>query len=219
MVDIVRELDVLGFDDYPDEVEAMLSQVNWDDKLNKLRVGVVLTFSLYEQRNEQYVSYVVDELSTGAPVFLIRPAWLNKGYDFKVCVEGWDESANPAPSHSEVYSDLYWKREHDSSEAFEAICAAVKDIHNGAAPNEVLSEYSGEFDFSVGRRPEALLKPLPWLFIEQDIRYWNYTGRNMTIGLVDRLCEGVPLEEIDLDLQDVGAIHETPLANPSISDY
>lgn len=215
MVDIIREFDVLGFDDYPPEVEAMLSQVDWDDPLNKLRVGVVLTFSLNEHRNEQYVSYVVDELEDGTPVFLIRPAWLNKGYDFKVCVEGWDESANPAPSHQEIYSDLYWKREHDSETAFEAICQAVNDIHEGASPHAVLDEYGPEFDFSVGRTPEALLKPLPWLFIEQDIRYWNYTGRNMTIELVEELCAGVPLDDLSLELQDIDAIHETPLAIPN----
>jgi len=215
VVEIVRELDNLGFDDYPHEVQVMLSQIEWDDRLNKLRVGVVLTFSLNENRNEKYVSYVVDELEDGTPVFLIRPAWLNKGYDFKVCVKGWDESANPAPSHQEIYSDLFWKREHDSESAFEVICQAVTDIHAGASPQAVLDKYGSGFDFSVGRTPEALLKPLPWLFIEQDIRYWNYTGRNMTIELVEELSAGAPLDDLNMELQDIGAIHETPLAIPN----
>lgn len=212
MVEIVREFDFLGFDEYPEPVEAMLDQHEWTDRLNRLRVGVVLTFSIHENRDERYVSYVVDELRDGTPVFLIRPAWLNKGYDFKVCVEGWDESANPAPSHEEVYADLYWKREQDDGASFKALCEAVLDIHEGVSPHEVLDKYSGRFDFTVGRTPEALLKPLPWLFIEQDIRYWNYTGRNMTIELVEKLYEGKPLEELNLDLQELGAIHETPLA-------
>ena len=212
MVDIVREFDVLGFDKYPSQVEVMLEQVQWSDSLNKLRVGVVLTFSLFENRDERYVGYNVDELNDGRSVFLIRPAWLNKGYDFKVCVEGWDKSANPAPSHAEIYSDLYWKREHDDSKSFKAICEAVLEIHKGASPSEVLDEYDRDFAFSVGRTPEALLKPLPWLFIEQDIRYWNYTGRNMTIKLVEQLYEDVELSELNLELQELGAIHETPLA-------
>lgn len=213
MVETVREFDFLGFDDYPEPVEAMLDEHEWEDPLNRLRVGVVLTFSLYENRDERYVSYVVDELSDGTPVFLIRPAWLNKGYDFKVCVEGWDDSANPAPSHEEVYSDLYWKREQDDGSSFEALCKAVLDIHEGASPHAVLEKYGEEFDFTVGRTPEALLKPLPWLFIEQDIRYWNYTGRNMTIELVEELYEGKPLSEMNLELQELGAIHETPLVS------
>lgn len=216
MVEIVQEHDSLGFDDYPEPVEQMLGQHSWEDKLNKLRVGVVLTFSLFENRNEQYVSWNVDELENGASIFLIRPAWLNKGYDFKVCVDGWDESANPAPSHSEIYSDLYWKREQDDTDSFEALCEAVLDIHEGASPETVLNRYSDDFDFSVGRTPEALLKPLPWLFIEQDVRYWNYTGRDMTIGMVNQLYENQPLSELGLEVQELGAIHETPLAIPNL---
>jgi len=215
VVEIVREHNVLGFDTYPETVEAMLSQHDWEDQLNKLRVGTVLTFSLTEHRNEQYVSYIVDRLQDGTKVFLIRPAWLNKGYDFKVCVEGWDESANPAPSHSEIYSDLYWKREQDDSDSFEALCKAVLEIHQGASPTAVLNKYGGTFDFSVGRTPDVLLKSLPWLFIEQDIRYWNYTGRNMTIEVVEKLYDNQPLSELRLELQELGAIHETPLAIPN----
>lgn len=215
VVEIIRELDVMGFDNFPDPVEAMLNQYEWSGSLNRLRVGVVLTFSINEQRDEQYVSYVVDELQDSTSVFLIRPAWLNKGYDFKVCVEGWDESANPSPSHNEVYSDLYWKRKHDSEESFQSLCEAVLEIHQGASPSSVLKTYDDNFDFSVGRTPEALLKPLPWLFIEQDIRYWNYTGRNMTIQSVEDLYDGKPLEKLSFELQDLGSIHETELAIPN----
>ncbi len=193
----------------------MLVQNEWSDPLNRLRVGVVLTFSLLENRDEKYVGYRVDELSDGSSVYLIRPAWLNQGYDFKVCVEGWDDSENPAPSHAEIYSDLYWKREHDGEVAFDAICSAVQEIHEGASPDEVIAEHGSKFDFTVGRVPEALLKSLPWLFIEQDIRYWNYTGRNMTIEAVDELRTGVPFSDLDLELQDLAEIHDTPVAIPN----
>jgi len=215
VVEIKREFDCLGFDQYPRSVERMLEQHDWSDSLNKLRTGVVLTFSLYENRNEQYVSWVVDKLHDGRSIFLIRPAWLNKGYDFKVCVEGWEESENPAPTHDEIYSDLYWKREHDNWTSFEAICMAVLDVHDGASPQSVLKRYSDEFNFTVGRTPESLLRVLPWLFIEQDIRYWNYDGRNRTIEKVEQLYDGRPLSELNLDVQELSAIHETPLAIPN----
>ncbi len=39
------------------------------------------------------------------------------------------------------------------------------------------------FVFSV----EHILKTIKWLFIEQDIRYWNYSGRQMTWGVVPKL--------------------------------
>ncbi|WP_424008075.1 hypothetical protein [Haloferax denitrificans] len=221
MVDIVREFDTLGFNEFPDDVERMLEQVEWEDRLNRLRVGVVLTFSLYEGRDEKYLGYNLDKLSDGTPVFMIRPAWVNMGYDFKVCVQGWDDSAHPAPSHPEIYSDLYWKREHDDSDSFEAICNAVLDIYDGESADVVLNRYRNEFNFTVGRRPEALLKPLPWLFIEQDIRYWNFSGRDKTVELVKKLYNGVPLSELDLalepsddetQLQPLKEIHETTLA-------
>jgi len=212
MVEISQEIDSLGFDEYPEPVENMLAQYDWADFLNKLRVGVVLTFSILESRKQHYIAYNLHKLSDGRQVFLIRPAWLNKGYDFKVCVEDWDESANPAPSHQEIYSDLYWKRKYDESQSFQAICEAVFEIHDGEDPDEVLETYSPKMDFTVGRRPEGLLKPLPWIFIEQDIRYWNYEGRDMTIDLVERLCEGDPLSELTLDLQTLEEIHESPLA-------
>jgi len=212
MVEIARTVESLRFNEFPEEVELMLEQRNWGDFLNRLRVGVVLTFSILEVRDQTYVKYTVDELQNGEEVFLIRPAWLNKGYDFKVCVEGWNSSANPAPSHSEVYSDLYWKREKDGEEAFDAISSAVMDIHSGSSPREVIEAYGEDFDFSVGRRPDALLRPLPWLFIEQDIRYWNYDGRNMTIETVQELSEDTPISDMDLEPQELDFIHSTELS-------
>lgn len=35
-----------------------------------------------------------------------------------------------------------------------------------------------------GEETIRILKAIKWLFIEQDIRYWNYSGRNMTWGIV-----------------------------------
>ena len=39
--------------------------------------------------------------------------------------------------------------------------------------------------FKAGLPVDHILKTTKWLFIEQDIRYWNYSGRNM-------LWESVP---------------------------
>ena len=38
--------------------------------------------------------------------------------------------------------------------------------------------------FETGLPVDHIVKAIKWLFIEQDIRYWNYSGRNMTWGLV-----------------------------------
>lgn len=66
-------------------------------------------------------------------------------------------------------------------------------------------------DFTEGRIPEALLRPLPWLFIEQDIRYWHGDGRDRTIGMVESLYNGVAISEIS-DLQPLNEINQTELA-------
>ena len=36
-----------------------------------------------------------------------------------------------------------------------------------------------ELHFSVGLPVDHILKIIKWFFIEQDIRYWNYSGRAM----------------------------------------
>lgn len=38
--------------------------------------------------------------------------------------------------------------------------------------------------FNVGFTQDHIIKTIRWLFIEQDIRNWNYSGRYMTWGLV-----------------------------------
>lgn len=39
-------------------------------------------------------------------------------------------------------------------------------------------------EFNVGLPVDHILKTIKWLFIEQDIRYWNYSGRYMTWSIV-----------------------------------
>lgn len=220
MVEFTRTITSLGFNEFPEEVEEILRNEDWIHPLNQLRMGVVLTFALTEKKHERYVKYRVDKLENGNEVYLIRPAWLNLGFDYKVCIEGWEDSANPAPNHSEVYSDFYWKREHDSPESIEALCQAAMMIYEGESADKAFKEYRNQFDFSVGRIPEALLRALPWLFIEQDIRYWNYDARDKTIGTIRRIREGVKLEDLGLydddpdesDLQPLEEIEKTELA-------
>ena len=40
---------------------------------------------------------------------------------------------------------------------------------------------------NVGLSPEHVIKVMKWLFIEQDIRYWNYSGRKMTWDIVPNI--------------------------------
>lgn len=214
MVKIVREVDSLEFDEYSEKVERALGTLEVTDRTNRLRIGVILTFSLCEPRDEKYIRYNVDELSNGSQLYLIRPgpqSWggqTGPGYDFKLCVEDWDSSEQTAPGHDEIYDDLFWKREHDDSESFGNLCEAIFKVHEGINPNKVIDEYGDSFDFTVGRTPEVILKTASWMFIEQDINYWCADGREMTIGAVRNLNNGGEFSPE----QDLDEIHQSTLA-------
>ena len=43
--------------------------------------------------------------------------------------------------------------------------------------HDVSDEEIANINFSVGLPTDHILKVYKWFFIEQDIRYWNYSGR------------------------------------------
>lgn len=59
-----------------------------------------------------------------------------------------------------------------------AICN-LKKICDDVADSEMTA-----LRFSVKFPVDHILKAVKWLFIEQDIRYWNYSGKNMTWNIV-----------------------------------
>lgn len=201
----------LAFEDYPKRVDVLLDAYDWDEPLNRQRMGVVLTFATTVPYHGGAHRFHVDELESGHEVKLQHPGQLNNGFDFQVRVDGWDDSNAPRPSHDEIYSDFAHKREHASKDAFEALCEAAHDIHAGEGADAVIERYGDRFDFIEGRVPEALLRPLPWLFIEQDIRYWHGDGRDRTIGTIQHLHDGGSVDDID-DLQPLEEINETELS-------
>ncbi|MBI3051538.1 hypothetical protein HYY74_03705 [Candidatus Woesearchaeota archaeon] len=75
-----------------------------------------------------------------------------------------------------VIEDLKIKKEEKPNE-FNNLLKAIDRVWNCEEPDKVLMGY--KFSFTKGLSVEALLKILKWLFIEQDITYWNYDGREM----------------------------------------
>lgn len=51
----------------------------------------------------------------------------------------------------------------------------------------ISEEDMDEVIFNNGFSTEMILKTLKWLFIEQDIRYWNYSGRDMLWGEIQEI--------------------------------
>jgi hypothetical protein len=129
--------------------------------------------------------YYVETLNDGNRVYLQRPANLHNGFDFLVCVENTNyapanERKRNYPKHDDLYNDLLQKRSENSTmyNQLYDILRKVYECHDVCE-----SEYS-HISFTTGLPVDHIVKTIKWLFIEQDIRYWNYSGRAMTWGIV-----------------------------------
>lgn len=127
--------------------------------------------------------YFVERLNDGRKVFLLRPTFLNKGIDFQVWVEKMDGVEDKRPSHKDVFNDLKLKKS-ESPEDFKILMQLIGKVWSCEEPDECLKK--ANLKFKCGFSVELLLKILKWLFIEQDITYWNYDGRTMLKMAIDK---------------------------------
>ena len=129
--------------------------------------------------------YYVETLNSGDRVYLQRPANLHNGFDFLVCVENVNYAApgerrRNYPKHKDIGSDLEIKKTHDPA-MYERLYALLRKVYEC---HDVSDAEINSIHFDCGLPVDHILKAIKWLFIEQDIRYWNYSGRNMTWGIV-----------------------------------
>lgn len=131
-----------------------------------------------------YYYYYVEELSDGNYIYLKRPTALNKGVDFEVRVsnvqfrfgkKGNIIATGNRPSHKDILKDLYLKKE----ESIEKYLVLIQLITKVFKCEEITDEDISLVSFEVGLSVELTLFTLKWLFIEQDITYWNRSGREM----------------------------------------
>lgn len=157
---------------------------------NEVRMRVVDCFSTEQAgtgRGEDASKYIyyVEQLESGDRVYLQRPANLYNGFDFLVCVE----NANYAPEgkrrrnfpkHDDFGVDLQNKKAEDP-EMYRRLYRLLLKVYEC---HDVSDEEIRTVKFATGLPVDHVVKTIKWLFIEQDIRYWNYSGRNMTWGIV-----------------------------------
>jgi len=129
--------------------------------------------------------YIVEKLENGRKIYLLRPAWKKAGFDFEIWVEKWLNKADKRPSHEDILNDLRQKREIDPL-SYKRLHEAMLRVYNCEEPDEVLKDYQ-DLRFEKGLSVELILKVIKWFFIEQDIRYWNFSGRNMFKKALDRI--------------------------------
>ena len=141
----------------------------------------------------QYTNYRynVERCANEKRVYLLRPTWLNKGFDFQVNVEGLVKVVKIAkgatremPSHGDVMHDLRSKlarRPKDGSVLFDAVCA----VYDCGEPLEIVKKMPGLVGFKEGWPVDQLLYIIKWLMIEQDVTYWLQTGRDMLMSGIE----------------------------------
>lgn len=131
--------------------------------------------------------YYVETLSDGNRIYLTRPAFLNKGFDFVIRVENADYGHKGpyknVPSHKDISVDLQSKKE-ENPEMYKKFYVLLKKVFEC---HDVSEEEYNCIHFNTGFTAEHILKVIKWLFIEQDIAYWSYSGRNMTWEIVPNI--------------------------------
>lgn len=124
--------------------------------------------------------YPVENLSTGEQLFIFRPGGLNKwNFDFKVEVP--KELGLGKGSHDEIGLDFKNKKQ-ENPQKFTVLLDALTAIYD-CSENDVDRLLQNHPDlqtsFQMGAKVDILLKVVKWMFIMEDIVYWNYKGRAM----------------------------------------
>lgn len=122
--------------------------------------------------------YYVENLKNGNKIYLRRPASLNKGVDFTVHIENIKfrhKGVVDMPSHANIIEDLKLKL-FESPNEYDKVRDIINKLYNCEEVTE--SEYN-KIRFKQGHPIDAILKSIKWLFIEQDVTYWNWSGRGM----------------------------------------
>lgn len=86
-----------------------------------------------------------------------------------------------------IINDLIRKKRADSSK-FNQLYKLIERVYNCEDPDKILSRRGKKkIQYLSGFSVEFLLKVIKWLFIEQDIRYWNWSGRNKLFNRIKQI--------------------------------
>jgi len=130
--------------------------------------------------------YNVETLSDGRRIYLTRPAYLKKGFDFRINVEETVfQTKHEYPKHDDIFDDLRLKL-RENPKACTRLHQAIERVYNCEDPEEILPEYI-DVKFNAGHPVDLILKVIKWFLIEQDIRDWNYSGRQMFKNGIDEI--------------------------------
>lgn len=121
-------------------------------------------------------------------IILKRPTNLNKGFDFIVYTPGIyykteNKRKHQNPSHYDIIQVLTNVKNTLGNNSYEPIKKIIGNIFNVKFFDIKIVQDITFFDADNKECPLAiLLLAIRWLFIEQDITYWNFSGRAMLMN-------------------------------------
>lgn len=131
--------------------------------------------SKYNYIVESYLQY---------KIIIKRPGLLNKGFDFGIDIEGikFKNKHNNGfhiPSHSDIF-DILNQVKIKYPNDYSKVKSALLKLFNLEDIDSTKFEHMYFADYLNNQHPVYIvLLAIKWLFIEQDITYWNWSGRNM----------------------------------------
>jgi len=154
-------------------------KIKGDLPRNEIVRKVVNTFIKTEyQKKGKGVTfrYPVEKLPGNIHLFIVRPG-LKKNFDFKV--EVTEEMGLKEGKQEQVVLDLRMKKQ-SNPQGFEDFMRVIEEVYH-CSENDVdrlLTRYSNLKEaFGIGAEVEVILKVLKWMFIMEDIVYWDVEGR------------------------------------------
>jgi len=165
-----------------------LDNITCDHEKDRNALRVLLLNNLVKERagtgkkeNTSQYHYNVETLTDGNKIYLTRPVPLNKGFDFIIHVEGHTFlNGKDNPRHDDIISDLKEKKQRNITN-YQLILKLIDLVYLCNDPADIISKKHLP-NFDEGFSLELLLKVIKWFFIEQDVRYWNWSGRNMLMS-------------------------------------
>jgi hypothetical protein len=137
-----------------------------------------------QEKAAHYV-YYVEKLADLNRIFLTRPARQRQGFDYLIHVENHRfMNGRDNPKHDDILNDLKRKKSKDL-ENYKQLVDLINSVYLCNDPEDILT--STQISFSDGYPIDLILKVCKWFFIEQDTRYWNYSGRTMFKESIDKI--------------------------------
>lgn len=168
------------------EIDFIVKHYTTREELRRIIVAKFLNEEPGVGRGEEasHYRYNVEILFDGRTIYLTRPAYLKKGFDFRINVTGTVfQTKGEYPKHDDIFDDLKLKF-RENPKICRRLQQAIERVYNCEDPEDILPEYA-DVKFNKGHPIDLILKVIKWFLIEQDIRDWNYSGRQMFKNGVD----------------------------------